>query len=73
MKESPSVKTKQDNSIPSRKPSITTSLLADPNFLFFNISTRLFFAFSSSLIIKTPLPAASPFAFKTYGGLIDSK
>jgi len=58
------VKTKTDNSIPFKNSSITTVSDDSPN-IPFNISLNSFFASFKLSIIKTPLPAANPEAFKT--------
>ena len=52
---------------------MTTLALALPNLASTNISLKDAFASSISSIIKTPLPAAKPSAFKTYGAFNVSK
>ena len=54
--------------MPSRNSSITTVELACPNFESKSIDFSSDFASLIDSIIKTPLPAAKPSAFSTYGG-----
>ena len=61
----PTVQTKQESSMPSKKPSMTTCWLAAPNFLLASISVSAVFASSKSWMMSTPFPAASPSAFST--------
>ena len=59
--------------MPDKNSSITTFFEASPYLLSKSIWPSSNLASFRSSIIKTPLPAARPSAFKTYGGLLFSK
>ena len=59
--------------MPDKNSSITTFFEASPYLLSKSIWLNSNLASFKSSIIKTPLPAARPSAFKTYGDLLSSK